>query len=338
VPYHELTSLQVEISSACNLNCNQCFKHIDGHKSGFFPVELWETRILTLLSQLQDIYLVGIGEPTLSKDFIRYIKDAKKAGVTVHSTSNLQLVNEMLADQIVTSGLDNLSFSCDGAREATYESIRTNGTLDNLKKSLNLINEAKHRHKSLLPDLILNFGATKRNIVELHDVLIFAKVHHVGTIVAFHNIAYFPELKEESLFHEQELSDECFLRAKALADKLGIVMLFPGLFSQPIKYVSADLYCRYPMHYLYIYHDGRVGPCCMDFPDRYILGNINHHSIEEIWNDRPILQLRKTLKTDTSVTCRFCSNHSKMDISDPRYLFRFNDCEEYLETLLVNKN
>lgn len=338
VPFHSLKSLQVEVSSACNLNCPQCFKHIEGHKTGFFPHALWDQRIKPLLPQLEDIHLVGIGEPLLSKDFFRYVEDAKTNNVTVHSTSNLQLLNRLLAENIVTSGLDNLSFSCDGASSGTYESIRIHGKLSVLRKSLGLINAAKDRNKSLFPHLILNFGAMKTNISELPDIVKFAYEHRVGMIIAYHNVAYVSRLKEESLYHAQALSDEYFLRAKELAEKLGIVMFMPGLFSQPIKHKPEGFYCTYPLGHLYIYHDGRVGPCCMDFPDRYILGNINQDSIEEVWNGSPILRLRQSLNTSPSDTCRYCVSHGKMDISDPRYFFRFQDSEEYLNSLPAGNN
>lgn len=162
VPIASLKSLQVEVSSACNLRCPQCFRYIDGHKAGFFPPSLWKIRIKPLLRQLHNIHLVGIGEPLLSKEFFTYIEDAKKTNTKVHSTSNLQLLNENLAEKIITSGLDVLSFSCDGATKETYEDIRIKGSFKKLTESLQLITKFKIKHKTTLPHLILNFGATKK--------------------------------------------------------------------------------------------------------------------------------------------------------------------------------
>ena len=334
VPFSSLKTLQVEVSSACNLNCPQCFRHIEGHKPGLFSPELWERRISPLLPQISDIFLVGIGEPFLCRDFFLFVEDAKRHNVHVHTTSNLQLVDERLAEKIVESGLDELSFSCDGARNATYAGVRIGGTLVALKKSLGLINASKDRHNSSLPRRILNFGAMRRNILELQEIVRLAWENRVDMIIAYHDVVYVEELKEESLFHDQALSDEHFLRAKQLADKLGIAMFLPGLFSRPIKYSPGPIYCTYPFSHLYVYHDGRVGPCCMDFPDRYILGDINDSSVEEIWNSLPLLKLRKSLTGSPSATCRYCVSHGKMDISDPRFFFRFGGSENYLNRLL----
>ncbi|MBI5849281.1 MAG: SPASM domain-containing protein [Nitrospirae bacterium] len=338
VPFHKLKVLQVEVSSACNLSCPQCFRHIDGHTTGFFPRALWEKDILPHMPQLSDIHLVGIGEPFLSKEFFSFVQDAKLHKVRVHTTSNLQLVDESLADKIVRSGLDVLSFSCDAARDETYASIRVNGTLDVMKRSLNLIRASKEKHKSITPRLVLNFGAMKSNIRELADVVKLAKAFQVDSIIAFHDIAYVKDLKDESLFHHQALSDECMVQAKQLADRLGISLSVPNLFSRSPENVSHGEYCGYPFFHLYVNHDGRVGPCCMDFPDRYILGNINHSNLEQIWNSFPILKLRKEVRSNPSAVCKYCAAHGKMAINDPRHFFRFKGSGTYIERTLLGKS
>lgn len=330
LPFSELSSIQVEVSSICNLGCKQCFKNLDNHQSGLFPLDLWEKHIIPILPQLKNIYLVGIGEPVLSKHFIGYIKDSKKYGAIVHSTSNLQLIDQKMAEQLVCNGLDNLSFSCDGATDEIYEKIRINGSFEKLKTSLNLINRAKEKYNSTLPELTLNFVASKINIRELPDIVLFAKSYKIKTVVAVHNIIYFKELIEESLYFDQKLSDECFLNAKRIAEQSGILFLMPGLFSKPIELVDNKVYCHYPWGHLYIYSDGKVGPCCMDFPDRCILGNLHQSGIEEIWNDNPFRQLRKLIATNPSINCRFCASHEKMNIQDPRYLIKFDISEKYL--------
>jgi len=333
VPLSSLKSLQVEVSSACNLKCPQCFQFIDGHKKSLFDRELWDTKIHPIMKQLRDIHLVGIGEPFLCKDFFYFVEDSRKHNVRVHTTSNLQLVTDEMAKEIVESGIEMLSFSCDGVSKETYDKIRVNGSIATLKKSLKMINKYKNLINSPFPKLILNFGGMKTNIHELPQVVELAKSYRIDHIIAYHNVIYIAGLKNESLFHYQKFSDKKFIEAKQLADKLGIKMFLPGLFSCPSRYKSNNLYCNYPYNHLYIYSDGRVGPCCMDFPDRYTLGDLHESSIEEVWNSIPILQLRKELSVNPSETCRYCVAHGKMDISDPKYLFKFKDSDAYIKKI-----
>lgn len=334
IPITNLHSLQVEVSSACNLRCPQCFSHIEGHKTAMFSRQLWDARVKPLLGQFKEMHLVGIGEPLLCKDFFYFAEDSVKSSVQVHTTSNLQLVTPELAGRLVASGLTTLSFSCDAIEPEMYASIRVNGTFARLKESLDLINRFKRERGTEAPQLILNFGAMRRNVEQLPGVVRFAHDNAVSQVIAYHDVVYVDELKDESTFLNQELSDREFAEAERLAAELGVSMFMPGLFSRPIKYSPASgPYCKYPFHHLWIYSDGRVGPCCMDFPDRYVLGDLNTSSIEDVWNSAPILRLRRELLTSPSYTCRYCVMHGKMDLSDPRYFFRFKGSEEYLRKL-----
>ncbi len=336
IPFAQLRSLQVEVSSACNLKCPQCFSHIEGHHTGLFSKTLWDEKILPILSQLTDVHLVGIGEPLLHRDFFHFVEDARRANVEVHTTSNLQLVDEKIAERIVKSGIKKLSFSCDGATKETYEQIRIKGSFAKLQESLSLINGFKRTLKTEFPHLILNFGGTRRNIHELPLVVDLAKKNQVSSIIAYHNVIYLEGLKDESLYHHQALSDEKFIEAKQHADSLDVAMFLPGLFAQPIKYQSGKIYCGYPYRHLYIYSNGLIGPCCMDFPDRYVLGDINDSSLEEVWNSMPFLKLRHELSCAPSETCRHCVNHGKMDITDPGFFFRFKGSCHYIKRLSQN--
>ncbi|MBI5416824.1 SPASM domain-containing protein [Candidatus Poribacteria bacterium] len=333
VPITALISLQIEVSSSCNLQCPQCFQYIEGHKKGFFSRELWDKKIKPILGQIRDIHLVGIGEPLLCKDFFYFADDARKHNIFIHTTSNMQLLNEEITEKIVLSGIHELNFSCDGVSKEVYEKIRVNGKIEILKNSLALINKFKLKHNSKFPKLTLNFGSMKSNIHELPHIVEFAKTFGVDSITAYHNIMYIPELKDESLYHYQELSDQKFSEAKSIANQLGIEMFIPGLFSKPLQYSYDKIYCGNPNGNIYVYSDGRVGPCCMDFPDRYVLGDIQESSIEEIWNSTPILKLRRELATTPSETCKYCASHGKMNITDPKYFFKFKDSKEYIKTL-----
>ncbi len=332
-PITNLISLQIEVSSACNLNCPQCFQHIEGHRKKFFTHELWDKKIKPIIQQIKHIHLVGIGEPLLCKDFFYFVEESRKNNIYIHTTSNLQLVNDEIAEKIVTSGIHELSFSCDGISKETYEKIRINGKFEILKNSLALINKYKSKYKSIYPKLILNFGAMKNNIHELPKAIEFALNYNVIQVIAYHNIVYLSELKNESLYHYQELSDQKFKEAIEIAEKLKVQIVTPGLFSNPTNITNPKLYCDLPYAFMYIYSDGRVGPCCMDFPDRYLLGNINESTIEEIWNSIPILKLRKELKISPSETCLYCANNRKMDITNPKNIFKFKDNIEYIKKI-----
>ena len=329
VPLPNLTSLQIEVSSACNLRCPQCFNQIPEHVTALLSKELWDNRIKPHLPHVSDAHLVGIGEPLMNPRFFDFAADARAAGCKVHTTSNLQLLTPEKAERLVATEFSTLSFSCDGATEETYSSIRVRGTLNKLERSLDMIARAKTAQGGG-PALILNFGAVRRNITELPAVVEFAARHKVQMIIAYHNVAYVELEASNSLFEHQELSDHYFLQAARTAARYGINFLYPGLFSAPIHHEPGPVHCHYPFNHVYIYSDGRVGPCCMDFPNRIILGDLIKHDLPTIWNSQSFRELRRQMCGQPDETCRFCVSHFRMDITDPRYLYRFPGAQAYI--------
>lgn len=253
LPLEQLKSIQVEVSSICNLKCPQCFNNLKGHKSKILPRKMWNEKIRPILKNLTDIHLVGIGEPLLCKDFFDYVEECIKLNIKVHTTSNLLLVDEVIAKKIVESGIVNLSFSCDGATSETYEKIRINGKLEKLIENIKLINKYKKELNSKLPNLILNFGALECNIRELPSIIELAKELDVDQVIAYHDVIYVEELKDQSLYFNQQLSDEMFRKGKELADLYGISYFCPGTFDNPIKYKQGEkqVYCSFPFGHLW---------------------------------------------------------------------------------------
>jgi len=325
LPFHKLHSLQVEVSSICNLSCAQCFNKLPGHISAIMVPDLWNAKIKPYLGQLENVYLVGIGEPLMSPHFLTFMRDVVIAGAKAHTTTNLQLMTPDLAEAMVEGGLHSLSFSCDATDG--YSVIRRGGTLETLESALQFLTGAKAWHNSTLPLLCLNFGASVRNITELPDVMRLADHYHISSVIAYHNIIYREADRQESLYYHQELSDQMFKRAAQFCQEKGILFMSPGLFSRPLVPTVKSPYCTYPFNHLYVYADGRVGACCMDFVDSVILGDLRRETMAEIWNGEKIQAMRRMLCGEPSYNCRYCASPMKMTISDPRYLLRFGVTE-----------
>ena len=75
------------------------------------------------------IELCNWGEPLIHRqtpEFIRYAK-SKEIMVSIHSSMSIHLSDEYIRN-LVTSGLDRLIVSVDGATQETYEKYRRGGT------------------------------------------------------------------------------------------------------------------------------------------------------------------------------------------------------------------
>jgi radical SAM protein with 4Fe4S-binding SPASM domain len=65
-------------------------------------------------------------------------------------------------------------------------------------------------------------------------------------------------------------------------------------------------FCMYPWVHLHAFPDGRAYPCCMADME-YPVGNCKTNTLEEIWNDRPMREIRKAMLTEKATdSCNRC--------------------------------
>lgn len=69
-------------------------------------------------------------------------------------------------------------------------------------------------------------------------------------------------------------------------------------------------YCGYPSQRLMIASDGMCYPCCVDTDGTMPVGNIFEKTIQQIWLDRPLVELREQLRTNRfeSPICQKCES------------------------------
>src|SRR5690349_3286491 len=126
--------VQVEPVGQCNLRCTMCaiqFRE-DGPPDGPPAFMTWEQfeRILDGCRGASELHLQGLGEPLMHPRFFDMVRAATERGLVVSTNSNLTLLTERRADQLLECGLKRLHISIDGARAETYEAIRHKAHFD----------------------------------------------------------------------------------------------------------------------------------------------------------------------------------------------------------------
>ncbi|HON56241.1 MAG TPA: glycosyltransferase, partial [bacterium] len=138
--------------SICNFECPLCPV---GMKDNGRPKKLLDFKLLKkiideLADTLEAIDLYNWGEPFLNPDLpemIRYIKFANPKIHIVVST-NGSINNEEFLEKIITSGLDELWFSIDGADQQSLEIYRRKSNFSNVLKTLKICCELKKKFNS----------------------------------------------------------------------------------------------------------------------------------------------------------------------------------------------
>lgn len=106
------------------------------------------------------------GEPLLNLQTPRYIRMTKRYLAQTMLSTSLS-VTRFDSDAYVTSGLDHLIVSIDGATQPTYARYRRNGRLDVVYENLARLVEARHRHKTKLPAIAWQYLAFEHNRHEI---------------------------------------------------------------------------------------------------------------------------------------------------------------------------
>jgi MoaA/NifB/PqqE/SkfB family radical SAM enzyme len=125
----------IELNNVCNLDCTHCFRNIyrggGENKDLFLPLELLD-KILTEAKPLgyHHVALTG-GEPPLHPKFGEALEIIARHGYTYHFLTNARNFQKTLAalnTPLRRAQLAGISFSLDGATEATHDAIRGRGS------------------------------------------------------------------------------------------------------------------------------------------------------------------------------------------------------------------
>ena len=58
--------------------------------------------------------------------------------------------------------------------------------------------------------------------------------------------------------------------------------------------IDSNTFCILPWMHLHAFPDGRAYPCCFSF-DRYPVGDLNKHSMKEVFNGEKMKQMRTNM-------------------------------------------
>lgn len=263
--------IDIETSSRCNLACSMCKHRISKFKKNDIDPDIINNLLLRYGSKIYSIKFNWRGEPTLNKQLCFYIKMAKYHNVleTQINTNGL-LIDNILANRLIDSGLDRIIFSVDGMRSETYESIRQGGDFNLLLKNIyNLIN-IKHKRKLKKP---------------------FIRVQ----------MCYKEELKEEAELFKLHWSN--------LPVQVSLIDSQERIKKSVSEVIEKKNFCEQPWQRLTISYEGNVYPCCADWEENFCLGNVKQTSLYDIWHGDKISRLRKIIKEgkpNESNICKQC--------------------------------
>lgn len=262
--------LDIAITNVCNLECTFCARTVrveEGRwrKSQHMSLELFK-KIIDEAVELgtYSINMNLLNEPLIHPkliEMIRYAKDKGIVDVFFHSHGGL-LTGEK-AEKLLESGLDRLLISIDSPYKEKYNKIRVLSDFDQVMNNLKQFKKMRDE-KGLLNPVIrvssIQFSDTSQKEIEDAKSLFLQFADAIGF---------------------QQYVDP---RKEIGKDK---------------KYENgykSEFVCHQPFTRFSIIEDGRVSPCCLDYDQQLIIGDVSKQSLKSIWQSSKLNGIRETLK------------------------------------------
>jgi len=292
--------VQLEVTNRCNMDCPMCPREVMGIELEHMD---W-ARFMTVVDRLthrENITLTGWGEPFLHPKIFDMIAYCRERGHTVFITSNGLFPRPRLAEDIVRSGVDGLTFSVDSLNGHVENGHTNNKVFDNIEAVARL-------RKNRSPSLRLQATLHKDRESDLFDVIrygarIGCDVVNVGRIDRKYDAGLQRPgvAEEERIFHQADrLARDSGIQLDWLQYSVstGMTRFFYRLLRKKLH--RSGRYCLKTFDYAYVNRDGDVTPCCLLPQTR--MGNAAEGDLREIWQSGRFNEFRENFRQ----TCGSC--------------------------------
>lgn len=282
------TVLWIEPTNKCNLKCIMCPQSlISEGQLGFMDWHVYKKIIDEAKQFTSSAYLLLAGESLLHKDIYKMIRYAADNNIRpLVNTNGTTLTSEGKRVALLESGVKHITFAFDGYNKETYEKTRIGAKYEDVIRGIREFLKEKK----------------KRNLKEPYVAI---------TTLEIGKDCYKDKEKSKKKFYEsfEGLPVDQFI--------VKTPNTWGGEFKDTDKFTPPPLDKNrfYPCSHLWstmsICWDGTVVPCCFEYFNNYVLGNVKEKSLKDIWNDEPMLKLRRAMLDGTyhalDPTCEDCA-------------------------------
>ncbi|TAG91983.1 MAG: radical SAM protein [Oscillatoriales cyanobacterium] len=297
---------QIETIRVCNARCTFCAVDQWDKSVPLMPDELFN-KIADELGNYSDwiefVCIQRAGEPLLDKKLVERVRKLKQVGIKrVNFSTNASLLTEKKARDLFEAGLDEVYISIDTVDKETYEQQRVGlkyeTVINNIKSLFQVRNEVK-------PDAVLRVRG-----------------------IYFSNSLDDPDEREAMIRWEnfwtpiKKPHDQIYMKkAHNFGNHKDLNVDAPDYEWDWVYHP-----CIIPWSSMNITAMGKVALCCVDLDADVNMGDINLHSIAEVWRSekyQAIRELHKAGKRNEIKLCQGCTifdEDSKVNSSQEKQL------------------
>lgn len=252
----------IEPTDLCNLKCTICYLQNTKLKREKHRMFFGEFKKIVDDIQSHCIYisLFYAGESLLNRDVYDMVEYSNRNNIITSISTNAMLMNEESCRNLITSGLDRLIISFDGATKKSYEKIRKGAKWETVINNIKTMIRLRKELKSKKPFVSLQMVVTKDNEYEIELFKKLADDLNVDEAYA-KSLYTYPTGSDKFFKKIVKLNPSKKYRRKVISMRENCTALW-----RPLVTCSGDVY-----------------PCCYDEDSRYPMGNTNEDSFWNIW-------------------------------------------------------
>ena len=269
--------IQIEPTSICNFRCIFCFQTdetFSNKSTGYMGNMLFETykRIVDQIeNNVEFISLASRGEPLICREIDKMLEYSAGKFLNLKLNTNASLLTEKYAHAILSGGAQTLVISADAAEEPLYSQYRVNGSLDKIIENLETFQRIKEQHYP-----------HSKLITRVSGVHVNEDEQNMDSMIDFWG---------------------------SLVDQVSFVKYNPWENTYKTKPNNINKPCSDLWRRMFIWYDGVINPCDSDYKSTLAVGDINKHTIEELWNGEKYSELREKHQNSNRQSlepCRRC--------------------------------
>jgi len=266
--------LQIEPASICNYRCLFCyqideeFTRKSNGMMGMMSLDLFKRLIDQAECKCEAVTLASRGEPLVCPDIEAMIRYAGGKFLALKLNTNAWFLDEKLCHAVLESGVNTVVFSADAASEPTYSKLRVNGNLEKVHENIRRFRDIREQHYSKSQVLTRVSGVKVSGADTLEDMEKF-----------------WGELVDQVVFVKYNPWENSY-------EKL----------VNEIKEPCSDLWRR-----MFVWWDGTVNPCDVDFKSTLCIGNVKSDSLRGLWKSSKYTSLRESHQEKKRSQCEPCA-------------------------------
>ena len=311
----ELECLQVEVTSCCMGKCIYCphTTRSDIWKSRHMSAEVFAA-LWPVMTRTARVHLQGWGEPFLNPYFMDFVSLARRAGCAVSTTTCGMVMNEQLAESIVSSGMDIVAFSLVGTDEVGNKA-RAGVPFSRVESAVRTLQKVRRQKNAVHLEIHLAYLMLASNVEAvrgLPELMEDWGVH--AAVISTMDYIPSPEMEKEAFApHEREKIEA----ARVVLEQVGAEVRAEGRdFYASLPAPEPAPFCRERAHRtLYVDAEGMVSPCVyLNVPlrepqsNRTVFGCVLEENPADIWSKTEYAQFRAKVQTDDPpASCVACA-------------------------------